>query len=270
MAEIYKVSTLNINGSSLGGRMGMLNDFIHKQEIDIIVLQEVTHTDFKMIRGYTAHLNIGINKRGTAILTREQISLTNKTRLPPGRGMAANYQGIWLVYLYAPSGTANRQEREDFYKVELVYLLRSLPSTMIVGGDFSCVLSQAECTGNFNYSKALDKLVRGLELTDVWAPAQSRAIYTHYTPHGAARLDRLYDSPDLRNRKFGVETVLAAFTDHLAVCLHITPDAPLLRRGWGRWKMIVKLMEEAPLRGQLQKDWSKWENQKKKYPNSVT
>jgi len=113
-------------------------------------------------------------------------------RLPSGRGMAASYQGIWLVNLYAPSGTANRQEREDFYNVHLVYLLRSLPPTMLVGGDFNCFLSQADCTGNMNYSNALDKPVRGLELTHVWAPAQPRAIYTHYTPHGVARLDRLY------------------------------------------------------------------------------
>ena len=100
--------------------MGMLNEFIQKQEIDIILLQEVTHTDFEMIRGYTAHLNVGTNKRVTVILTRELISLTNITRLPSGRGMAASYQGKWLVNLYAPSDTANRQEREDFYNAELV------------------------------------------------------------------------------------------------------------------------------------------------------
>jgi hypothetical protein len=79
--------------------MGMLNDFIHKQEIEIILLQEVTHTDFELIRGYTAHLNVGTNKRGTAILTREQTTLTNIMRLPSCRGMAASYQEIWLVNL---------------------------------------------------------------------------------------------------------------------------------------------------------------------------
>jgi len=46
MAEIYKVATLNINGMSAGGIVGMLNEFIHKQEIDINLLQEVSHTDF--------------------------------------------------------------------------------------------------------------------------------------------------------------------------------------------------------------------------------
>jgi len=64
---------------SVGGRVRILNEFIHKQEIDIILLQELIHTDFDMIGGYRAHLNVGINKRGTVILTREQISLTNIT-----------------------------------------------------------------------------------------------------------------------------------------------------------------------------------------------
>ena len=92
--------------------MRMLNKFMQKQEIDINLLQEVTHTDFDMIRGYTAHLNIGINKRGTAILTRRQIKLTNANRLPSGCGMAASYQGVCFVNTYAPSGSANRQERD--------------------------------------------------------------------------------------------------------------------------------------------------------------
>jgi len=60
----------------------MLNESMHKQEIDIILLQEVAHTDFEMIWGYTAHLNIGINKRGTAILTTDKIALNNIKRLP--------------------------------------------------------------------------------------------------------------------------------------------------------------------------------------------
>jgi len=47
MAEIYKVATLNINGISAGGRMGMFNEFIRKKEIDIILLQEVTPHRFR-------------------------------------------------------------------------------------------------------------------------------------------------------------------------------------------------------------------------------
>ena len=78
--------------------------------------------------------------------------------------------------------------------------------------------------------------------------------HTHYTPHGAARLDRLYVSPSLRYRKIGVETVMEAFTDHLAVCSLTILDAPLLRRGRGHWNMNIKLLEEAKLVDQLQQE----------------
>jgi len=70
MAGIFKVATLNINGVPAEGIMGMLNEFMQKQEIDIILLQEVTHTDFESIRGYKTHFFIDVTKRGTAILTK--------------------------------------------------------------------------------------------------------------------------------------------------------------------------------------------------------
>ena len=121
-----------------------------------------------------------------------------------------------------------------------------------------------------NFSKALDNLVRGLKLTDVWTTTQQRAIFAHYTTHGAARLDRLYVSQNLRNSKIGVETVMTAFTDHLAVCLRITLDAPLLRRGRGRCKMNARLLEEDSFRNPIQQEWTKWKKQREKYPKSVT
>jgi len=31
--------------------MSMLDEFLHKQEIKILLLQEITHTEFDMIRG---------------------------------------------------------------------------------------------------------------------------------------------------------------------------------------------------------------------------
>jgi len=77
--------------------MKMLQEFLHKQEIDILLLQEVTQHDFDVIRRYNAYANVGIHGRGTTMLTRDQISLTKITRLPSGRGMLASYRGVWLV-----------------------------------------------------------------------------------------------------------------------------------------------------------------------------
>jgi exonuclease III len=84
--------------------MAMLEDFFRQQETDFLFLQEVTQPKFDNLRGYTAYTNIGTNRRGTAILTREHLPLTRTVSLPSGRGIAASFQGERLVNIYAPSG----------------------------------------------------------------------------------------------------------------------------------------------------------------------
>jgi len=83
--------------------------------MDFLFLQEVTQPKFDNFRVYTAYTNIGTNRRGTAILTREYLPLTRTVSLPYGRGIAASFQGVRLVNIYAPSGVEKRQEREDFF-----------------------------------------------------------------------------------------------------------------------------------------------------------
>jgi exonuclease III len=124
MPDIYKIATLHINGLVSKTRTAMLEDFIRKQEIDVILLQEVTQHILNNIRRFAAYTSIGTSGRGTAILTRERMPLTNIVRLPTGRGMATEIQGVWLVNLYAPSGAERRQERGLFHH---------RPSTLAVG-----------------------------------------------------------------------------------------------------------------------------------------
>ena len=52
------------------------------------LLQEVTHTKITSFRRYNAYVNVGTENRGTAILAKEGLSLTDITRLPSGRGIA--------------------------------------------------------------------------------------------------------------------------------------------------------------------------------------
>jgi hypothetical protein len=60
----------------------MLDEFLHKQEIDILLLQEVTRAEFDKIRGYMAHTIVGIHNRGTGMLTREQVTLPTSQGCP--------------------------------------------------------------------------------------------------------------------------------------------------------------------------------------------
>ena len=97
MVDTYKIATLNVNGMPATMGMRMLAESLHKQEIDIILFQEVAHNYFDMIRGNSIYTNVGINKHDTIILTRETIQLTNIKRAPSGRGMAAFCRGVWIV-----------------------------------------------------------------------------------------------------------------------------------------------------------------------------
>jgi endonuclease/exonuclease/phosphatase family metal-dependent hydrolase len=117
---------------------------------------------------------------------------------------------------------------EDFFNMELPYLLVDTPTTMIIGGDYNCVLAKTDPTGHFNFIQALNTLISGYDLVDMWEPATRRGVYTHYTRSGAARLDRIYVSRQLSGRKYGMESAVAEFTDHLAVILCISLDLTTL------------------------------------------
>ena len=119
---------ININGLASRTKVEMLEDFLRRQEIDFLFLPEVVHSTVDTLCSYKTHINVGTAGRGTAMVTRNEIMITNITRLLSGRGITAEYMCIWLVKVYVPAGTAKRQERERFYKIELSYLLRASQS----------------------------------------------------------------------------------------------------------------------------------------------
>jgi exonuclease III len=81
MTYIYKVATLNINGITSAIRLRMLDEFLHKQDIEIMLLQEVTDPNVNAINRYKEHVNQGTEGRGTAILTKEGLTISNIKRL---------------------------------------------------------------------------------------------------------------------------------------------------------------------------------------------
>ena len=60
--------------------------------------------------------------------------------IPSGRAIAAKFREVWLIDIYAPSGTAQKLECERFYNSELAYLLTDTSGHIILGGDFNCIL----------------------------------------------------------------------------------------------------------------------------------
>ena len=109
MPFIYKIATININGISSANRILLLGEFLFQNDIDIALLQEVTTNNLTSICNYTVFDNIGTDGRGTAILAKPGINLTEVKRLPSGRGIAASFFGTKIVNIYAPSGAEKKR-----------------------------------------------------------------------------------------------------------------------------------------------------------------
>jgi exonuclease III len=97
MPRIYKTGTLNTNGITSNARITMLENFLKGHDFDILLLQEVRTTKLEALSNYKTYINIGEERRGTATLIREGLRTENLKRLPSGRGMSINVQGICIV-----------------------------------------------------------------------------------------------------------------------------------------------------------------------------
>jgi exonuclease III len=107
-----KISSLDINVISTQTRVGMLRNFIRHHELNFVFFQEVTDPAILTVTVYIIYVNIGANMRMTTLLARQGFSRTNDTCLTTGRVIPSDYNGLRLVNVYAPAGTANRTDRE--------------------------------------------------------------------------------------------------------------------------------------------------------------
>jgi exonuclease III len=129
----YRIITLNINAIAKPNRLSMLAELLHRHDVDIAFLQEVTDGDFVAVKGYYSVVNVGTLGRGTSILHKPTLPLHNPKRLPSGRGIAVYMDNLSLVNICAPSGSANRAEREFLFNTEVVELFPHSPTRLILG-----------------------------------------------------------------------------------------------------------------------------------------
>jgi hypothetical protein len=117
---------------------------------------------------------------------------------------------------------------------DLPYLLRSIPTSLLVVGDFNSLLSNMDATGHQNYSRALYELMRWFELVHVGNIPRARHLYTlhQWGLHGL-----IYTPRAKWAEKKGAEKRFAAFTDNLAVVVRITLKIINTRLGHSYLKM---------------------------------
>jgi exonuclease III len=149
-------------------KLHMLKEFICRQNVDVIFLQQVATEDVDQIRGYTSYYNISTAMQGIAIVARNTLQMTKIPAILSVRAMTANLGDLRLINIYAPSGTARKAERETFFNNELTYVLRRATGTVLMRGDFNCTMEPGATTERVQPSRALANLLNGLGLQDAW------------------------------------------------------------------------------------------------------
>ena len=92
----------------------MLTEYIRRHDLDIFFLQEVSYPELLPVPGYDIYCTIGSDKRGTAIVARNDIAIMNINTLPSGLAIAAECKGLYIAIIYDPSGTGKRTQREYY------------------------------------------------------------------------------------------------------------------------------------------------------------
>jgi len=118
-------------------------------------------------------------------------------------------------------------------------------------------------------SKALANVANSPDLVDLYETNLTKPQYTHYTRHGASRIDRIYITKTLNNRKTGTNTLIAPFSDHMAVIVHLTYQRKTYRQKYMGWKMNTSLLDDKVFGEKLAHQMKSWGRTKSFFPTKT-
>ncbi|KAJ4437704.1 hypothetical protein ANN_17849 [Periplaneta americana] len=211
-------------------------------------------------------VHTGENNRGTAIIYRAGFIVKNIEGHPSGRVTSLTLNDTHIVNVYLPSGTNNRNERENFLSKDLPFFLRHRYNQLILGGDWNCVLQAKDQSGSYNPSPVLKTLVTDLKLVDTWENKHGNNVtFTFHRQNSVSRLDRFYISEAYTNDIYNVTVIPTPFSDHDCVRLStITETIPSLY-GRSYWKLNNSLIQRHDVKQNFN---DHFENIKRRVQNS--
>jgi len=101
----------------------------------------------------------------------------------------------------------------------------------------------------------------------MWRAVPLRVVFTLYSPMGARRINLICTTKELSEKRTGVETVAAAFTDHISAVMRLSVDVPIVRRGQGFWKMNTAIFGEDAFKERKTQKWAVWWQQRRFHPD---
>lgn len=259
--------SINMNTITNTNKINALLSFARLMSIDILLLQEVSSSDLAL-DGYNVFTNVDHHLRGTAIALKPHIQTLSTERSLDGRLITVKLPGdVLICNIYAPSGTQNRNYRENFFNETIAYYIRNAPDNIILGGDFNAVISAKDATGTNSHSPALQRSIKNLHLTDTWELLyRDRVEYTFIRPNASSRLDRIYISEKLKPHLRTASVHVTSFTDHKAYLIRLCLPNQGKDIGRGYWSIRPHILTESNLE-EFALKWVHWVRQRRNYKN---
>ena len=130
--------------------------------MDLVFLQEVKSNTGQLSNlvgglGFSAEANIDLespSSPGTAVIWKRSISVDNIYTFVSCRLQVVLTENYVLMNVYAPSGSAKRQERSFFFSHELFKVFSLFPGrTYLLCGEWNCVLSPLDIEKGFGFNQ---------------------------------------------------------------------------------------------------------------------
>ena len=172
MTVTFKLVSANVGTSLLS-----VSDILKTDKPELLFLQEVTCPTHELLTrvtslGYSAECNVDSlhpTRPGTAIVWKQTLKISEVNCIIERRAQIIKVGGESYVNVYAPSGSNNRREREEFFTELFPHLLNvgegKLPA---IAGDFNSILEEIDTTRHFQakLSKVFKNLVNQAQYTD--------------------------------------------------------------------------------------------------------
>ena len=126
MAATFKLVSANLGTSLLS-----VSDILKTDKPALLFLQEITNPTHELLAkvtslGYSAECNVDSlhpTRPGTAIVWKKTIKISEVNCIIERRAQIIKVEGESYVNVYAPSGSNNRRQREDFFTVLFLHYL---------------------------------------------------------------------------------------------------------------------------------------------------
>jgi len=258
-----KIASINIGGCSSSKRQNAVFNYIRASNFDIVGLQEVSFNT--RANDFTVLSNKGPNNLGTALILKRDLAYSDVVKQPEGRIIRADVGDRTIINVYAPAGSAKREERAHFFREILPVYVTSAKYPVILFGDFNAVEEVADKTRKGRASalvcKALVDLISSSGLVDVWRKLKGAEkgytfLYKGKGGTGSSRLDKFYINPTILKTVKDIQSKETTISDHK--CLTIDAIFGVdkgSRIKTGLWKLNSAILKEDDFKREFQDFW---------------